>query len=111
MGRTLRFLGLALLAAAVWTSLAEAIGWITPALASDWGSLALKSGLLCLGAGILLGAFSPVGRELRRGRCVRCGAPIERGQTYCTDHLVATVNEYRDRARERMESRRADTKG
>jgi hypothetical protein len=110
MGRTLRFLGLALLAGAVWSSLAEAMGWITPALASEWGGLVLKSGLLCLAAGVLLRALSPVGRELRRGRCVRCGAPIERGQTYCIDHLVETVNEYRDRARARAQGRRADTK-
>lgn len=110
MGRTLRFLGLALLAAAVWLSLAEATGGIGSGFASEWVGLAFKSGLLCLAAGLLLRALNPIGRELRKGRCVRCGAAIERGQTYCTDHLVQTVNEYRDRARERMEGK-AGSKG
>lgn len=110
MGRTLRFLGLTLLAAAVWSSLAEAMGWAGSGLAAEWGGVALQSGLLCLAAGVVVRLLAPVGREFRKGRCVRCGAAIERGQTYCTDHLVQTVNEYRDRARERMDGR-SDSRG
>ena len=110
MGRPLRFLGLALVAAAVWLFLAEAMGWIGSGLASGWGGAALKSGLVCLAAGVVLRALAPVGREFRKGRCVRCGAPIERGQAYCADHLLQTVNEYRDRVRERMDGR-AGSKG
>ena len=51
---------------------------------------------------LALALLSPIGRELRRGRCVRCGAQIERTQTYCADHLQEAVNEYRDRTRDGM---------
>lgn len=102
MGRTLRYLGLLLIAGSVWLYLSEAMGWISPGLAAEWGGFGLRAGALCVVGGLLSALLAPVGRELRRGRCVRCGAPIERGQTYCMDHLRQTVNEFRDRTREQM---------
>ena len=102
MGRSLRSIGVILIAASVWSYLAEAMGWVSSGLAAEWGGFGLKAGVLCLAGGILAAILAPVGRELRRGRCVRCGAAIERGQTYCMDHLKETLNEFRDRTRERM---------
>jgi hypothetical protein len=78
------------------------MGWIHEGTASRWGALALKYGGLCFAAGMLLALLAPIGREFRRGRCVRCGSAIERGQTYCMDHLQEAVNEYRDRTRGEM---------
>ena len=81
--------------------LAEEAGWVETAGVDLWVWTA-RAGVCCLGVGLLLALLSPVGRELRRGRCVRCGVPVERGQTYCRDHLQAAVNEYRDQTRNGM---------
>lgn len=100
MARTLRYVGLVLLAAAACFLLSGAVGWLPAEDVKPWVGAGVKAGVLCLGAGILLAMLSPIGRELRRGRCARCGAVIERGQTYCRDHLQQAVNEYRDQTRE-----------
>jgi hypothetical protein len=99
MGRVLRRAGLGIWLLAIALALAQLAG-VIPAEAADvwlWRAIWVGSALLCLG--ILLGILSPVSRELRRGHCIRCGARIERNQTYCRDHLQQAVNEYRDRHR------------
>jgi hypothetical protein len=100
LGRTLRYLGIAILAVTAWLLMADAVGWIPAGSGDAWISRGVWAGGGCILVGILFGMMSPVGRELRRGHCVRCGVSIERGQTYCADHLQATVNEYRDQTRE-----------
>jgi len=105
MARVLRYVGLLLLAATAVLMLADAVGWIESAESRSWVWTGLRAGAICLGAGFLLTLLSPLGRELRRGRCVRCGAVIERTQTYCRDHLQAAVNEYRDQTRNGTASR------
>jgi len=110
MGRTLRIVGLAALAGAAWALLASEAGWMSAAVADvAFRALALL-GVVCVGVGLLLGLLNPVGRRLRQGRCTRCGAPIERGQSYCLDHLRDTVHEYQDQLRrgERPRSRTSD---
>ncbi len=97
MGRTLCFLGIVLLAAAVWLILAGATGWVREEVSGSLAKNALVAGLACLGSGLLAGLLDRLSRPLRRGRCARCGGPTERGQTYCLDHLLATVEEYRDK--------------
>jgi len=99
MARTLKALGLLVLAAAACLLLAGEMGWVPPDLADSLVTTAASGGVLCLAAGLLMAVLRPVGRVLRQSRCVRCGRPIESGQTYCRDHLQATVNEYRDRTR------------
>jgi len=96
MGYFLRCLGLGIWIATVGLALAQLAGMI-PARADVWLWRGAWGGTAVLGLGLLAGALSPVSRELRRRRCVRCGARIERTQTYCLDHLQQTVNEYRDR--------------
>lgn len=106
MGRSLRYFGMALLAATAWLLIADAVGWIPDRVATEWVHIGLKAGLAAIAGGILLGIANPVRRELTRGRCARCGRPIERSQTYCLDHLQQTINEYRDEMHARPGPRR-----
>lgn len=102
MGRTLRYAGITVLAITAWLLLADAVGWIEEGRFDAWIGRGVWIGGICLLGGVFVAMMSPVGRELRRGQCVRCGATIERGQTYCMDHLQAAVNESRDSAREAL---------
>ena len=101
MGRLLRYLGFAMLVAAVWMAFGETAGWVSPSVAKTWTKPCFVAGAVLFGSGLLLGSLAPVARRLRGGRCVRCGHPTEQGQTYCWDHLQETVNEYRDRSHDR----------
>ncbi len=96
MDRSLRYLGLSILAAAAWALIAGEIGWILPVTSDAWFGPLFKVGGICFLTSLVLTAIVPGLRWVRRGRCVRCGAPTERGHTYCLDHLRATVNETRD---------------
>lgn len=101
MARNLRYLGLGLLALTACLLLSDAMGWtpagqLDPAIGIGW-----RAGLICLAAGVALTVLAPLGRVARKGRCVRCGAGVERGQVYCRDHLKATVDEYRDQLHDR----------
>ena len=92
----MRHLGVAALAAAAWVLISGELGWLTePSVDLLFRPLFL-GGLGGLGLGLLLAMLAPLGREIRRGRCARCGSGIERGQTYCNDHLRETVQEYQD---------------
>lgn len=97
MGRTLRYLGLVVLAVAAWMLIAgETVGGAS--VADQWAVPLLQAGAALLVAGFLCALLAPVARWTRRGHCIRCGGPTERGQTYCMDHLRATVQEYQDQA-------------
>lgn len=107
MVRMLRLLGITLLGATVWLVLGGAIGWIPESRADALGSKGAALGLVLLAASVLACAFLSAGQLVRRRRCARCGARVERGQAYCLDHLRATVDEFRDQAsRETPSSRR-----
>ena len=105
MGRSVRYLGLAILAATAWVWIAQAGGWISDSVADAWTPLGLKASAALLLGGLILGLLNPVRRGFTRGRCARCGKGIERGQTYCLDHLQAAINEYRDRAHDGTSTR------
>jgi hypothetical protein len=96
----LRYLGLFALAASACMLLVGELGWLEGEPVDALVRVAVPAGVLCLLAGIAVAALSPVSRAMRGGRCARCGTAIERGQTYCHDHMQEAVNEYRDRARE-----------
>lgn len=96
----MRYLGLVVLAAATWLVIAESAGWVGADLAEPWILPGIWTGGALLGLGLLLGVLYPVGRRMRSVRCARCRRPIERGQTYCADHLRETLDEYRDRQRD-----------
>jgi hypothetical protein len=99
MGRILRNFGLTILAVTAWLLIAEEAEWVTNAYLNMSIPMLAGAGAVSLGLGLLLSLFTPVRQKLRRGRCARCGAKIERGQSYCLDHLRETVNEYQDHAR------------
>jgi hypothetical protein len=73
--------------------------WISSSVANAAFRPLGIGGALAFSVGIVLGMLNPVGRRLRQGRCVRCGTSIERGQSYCRDHLRDTLNEYQDQMR------------
>jgi hypothetical protein len=100
MSRSLRWLGIVLLCVAVWALLAGSARWLEQGRADHLAKLTGLVGVACVGIGILLGFMGRMGRPLRRGRCVRCGAPTERGQVYCLDHLRQTVDQTRDQIRQ-----------
>ncbi len=105
MGRNLRHLGLVILAATVFLLLASLGDWIPEATSDYLISRGAAVGLGCLGAGMLLRLLAPLGREMGRAHCSRCGAPTERGQPFCRDHLKAALDEARDRTRESVLAR------
>ena len=87
VGPTLRFVGLAILAAAVVLLLAAEGGWAPSELSDQWFLPLAKIGAICFVWGLGLSLLQPVMRRVRQGHCVRCGAATERGQSYCLDHL------------------------
>jgi predicted nucleic acid-binding Zn ribbon protein len=103
VGRTLSYIGLVVLAGAAWFLVAGEAGWISAELSDQWFLPLAKVGGIGFAAGLLLGFLTPAIRRIRQGRCVRCGAATERGQSYCLDHLQETVREAQD------ETRRAQT--
>jgi len=96
MAGSLRQIGLGLVAGAACIALASAVGWVPSGTFDPWVVPALGAGVAVFALGVLGTVLGRVARMVRRGRCVRCGSPIERGQTYCIDHLRETVDEYRD---------------
>jgi len=99
MARLLRVAGSTMLAAAAVLLLAGEAGALS-ASHVDAGFLPLlKAGVLCLAGGVALALLAPLGRVVRMSRCVRCGRTIEKGQTYCHDHLKNAVQEFRDHNR------------
>jgi hypothetical protein len=104
--RTLRYLGLSILAAATWILIAGQSDWILPETADVWFWPLARTGAICFVAGLVLGAVVPAFRWARRGRCVRCGAPTERGQSYCHDHLQTTVQDAKDHLQTARSERR-----
>lgn len=99
MARLLRYSGFVVLALSVWLAIAGAVDWVSDDVAERFSALGFKAGALLLAAGVLLAILSPISRAVRSGRCVRCGAPTERGQAYCLDHMREALNEYRDQTR------------
>ena len=106
MGRMLRYSGLVLLAGSAWFLLAGEIGWLSRDIVDAWLAPLAKGGAAMLVIGFALALLSPVARAIRKGHCVRCGASIERGQTYCLDHLKASLHEVQDRMRKTTEPTR-----
>jgi len=101
VARTLTYLGLVLLAVSAWLLLADESGWVGGGESEALVPVAVKVGIGFIATGLLFGVLDPLWRRVSRNRCVRCGRAVERGQTYCNDHLRATLNEYQDQARRR----------
>ncbi len=95
----MRFLGLVMLAAATVALIGSELGWVPEEFVdSAFRPIVVAAGIT-LALGILLGVLAPLVRAVTRGRCVRCGSAIEKGQTYCADHLRESVLEAEDKIR------------
>lgn len=102
MARRLCQLGLTVVVLVVGLLLAGEIGWLPTEALDPWFRNGGLLGAVLFACGVTLALLTPIGRLLAQKRCARCGRRIERGQTYCIDHLRAAVNEYRDQTREGM---------
>ena len=107
MHRTIASFGAATVALTAWLLLADALAWMPAGVADAWIPVTLRATGVCFAGAAVLFLVGRAVRGVRRGRCVRCGSRIEPGQTYCRDHLRATVDEYRDRARQALTPRSA----
>jgi predicted nucleic acid-binding Zn ribbon protein len=101
VARVLRQVGLLLFAVAACMAVASSAAWVEPARIDPWIVPALQVGAVSFAFGLVLPLAGAVARMVRRGHCVRCGRVIERGQTYCIDHLRETVAEYQEHQRDR----------
>ena len=98
MGRGLFTMGTVFLLLTIALWIAGAAGWIPQNRDDQWSDLSLKAGLLLLAASFVLRLIFPVTKQVTRARCAVCGTPVDKGHTYCMDHLQETVNACRDRA-------------
>ncbi|NIM00947.1 MAG: hypothetical protein GTN89_08605 [Acidobacteria bacterium] len=96
MPRFLRTFGILVLAGATILLVAGEAGVVARKIVDVWFMPVAQAGALALAIGVLLSLLAPFARMVRQGRCVRCGASIEKSQTYCHDHLKTAVQEFRD---------------
>jgi len=66
-----------------------------------------RSGLLaaavCVAGGIVMALASRARTGITSNSCPKCGRRVARGKLYCDDHLVETINRYRDEQRHKRE--------
>lgn len=105
MGALLLRGGLVAIAIAVVLALAELGGAAGAAWPERTVPLLLQAGAVASASGLALMLTLRTARLVSGGRCARCGATIERGQTYCADHLRETVAEIRDRQQDQAWNR------
>lgn len=61
----------------------------------------LAAGALCLGGGFVASLVARARSGITAPTCPQCGRRVARGRVYCEDHLVETINRYRDQEREK----------
>jgi hypothetical protein len=61
----------------------------------------LASGALSLVGGFALSFLQRARSEIIGPTCPSCGKRVARGRVYCEDHLVETINRYRDEQRQK----------
>jgi len=97
-GALLRLGGFLIVASVVYLAAAQVLaGTVHRSL--FW--MIATGGAACVALGLLLsiagrGMAAMVGRS-----CPRCGRRVARGRVYCEEHLLETINEYRDQQRNR----------
>jgi len=106
LSRTLRFLSLLLLAAAVWLLIAGTAGWLPDGWSESLGSLAAATGLACLGGSLLASVVERLLRRPAAGRCGECGSRTAPGRSLCPRHLRDTLDRFQDQERAGVYDRR-----
>ena len=61
----------------------------------------LAAGAACLVGGFVVSMVFRAKSGMTAPTCPRCGRRVARGRVYCEDHLVETINRYRDQEREK----------
>lgn len=102
MGRLLRWAGTILILTTVALWVGDMASIIPESTDDHWWRFTLKTGVLALGASLLLRVLRPVTKQIRKSRCTVCGHPTQHGHMYCLDHLQEAVNAGRDEARGRV---------
>lgn len=63
--------------------------------------IVLAAGAASLVGGLVASLVARARSGITAPACPRCGRRVARGRVYCEDHLVETINRYRDQERER----------
>ena len=63
----------------------------------------LAAGVVCLVGGLALSLATRARSGMKVPSCPTCGRRVARGRVYCEDHLVETINRYRDEQRQKRE--------
>jgi hypothetical protein len=63
----------------------------------------LASGGLSLAGGLVLSVLQRARSGISGPTCPSCGKRVARGRVYCEDHLLETINRYRDEQRQKRE--------
>jgi len=100
MPRFLCTLGLTILAASIVFLVAGEAGVFDSRYVDRWFIRGLQAGGIAFLGGVVLSFLAWFGKMVSRGHCVRCGKSIEKGQTYCHDHLKHAVQESQDHIRD-----------
>jgi hypothetical protein len=61
----------------------------------------LAAGVACVVGGLVASLVARARSRITARVCPRCGRRVAPGRVYCEDHLVETINRYRDQERER----------
>ena len=63
----------------------------------------LAAGGLCLLGSVVMSIVTRARSGIKAPSCPTCGRRVARGRVYCEDHLVETINRYRDEQRQKGE--------
>jgi hypothetical protein len=63
----------------------------------------LAAGVVCLVGALGLSLATRARSGMKAPSCPTCGRRVARGRVYCEDHLVETINRYRDEQRQKRE--------
>jgi len=63
----------------------------------------LAAGILSVAGGLVLSALQRARSGISGPTCPSCGRRVARGRVYCEDHLVETINRYRDEQSQKKE--------
>ena len=61
----------------------------------------LGAAAVCFAAGLVTSLATRAKSGLQTATCPTCGKRVLRGRVYCEDHLVETINRYRDQERQK----------
>ena len=75
--------------------------WETSRGGADAGMFrtGLLAAAICFAGGLVMSVVARARSGITARACPKCGRRVARGKLYCDDHLVETINRYRDEQR------------